>query len=272
MLDRLVEILLTNSLEAERRHAQIKKWEGSKLTHISTASRNAIATRFLRWRQVQCDLLAATEREIQKLVRTNLQALVWKQPDTSRPVGLRFSASRQPDTMSATGGSSSAASAGPATVAAESDLVAHKHHLLAQARRKMEKLLDAFLLPVTRPQWEQWLDGCLSEFRATMVSAPAARRQRTMRLRARPDMPAAVSRIQPLRASTSDELHTDWACNLRHRTGWHGLKTRKHGILVVFTIVMDRRTHYIALDNLSSPTSPPRCLSGHRSLHRRLAS
>ena len=46
MLDRLVEILLTNSLEAERRHAQIKKWEGSKLTHISTASRNAIATRF----------------------------------------------------------------------------------------------------------------------------------------------------------------------------------------------------------------------------------
>ena len=102
--------------------------------------------------------------------------------------------------------------------------------------------------------------GACQGFRSTMVSAPAARRQRTMRLRARPDMPAAVSRIQPLPASTSDELHTDWACNLRHRTGWHGLKTRKHGILVVFTIVMDRRTHYIALDNLSSPTSPPRCI------------
>ena len=51
MLDRLVEILLTNSLEAERRHAQIKKWEGSKLTHIATASRNAIVKRYLVWRE-----------------------------------------------------------------------------------------------------------------------------------------------------------------------------------------------------------------------------
>ena len=75
MSDRPVEILLTNSLEAERRHAEIKKWGSSKLTHISTASRNAITTRVLRWRQGQCDLLAAAQREIQKLVRTNLQAL-----------------------------------------------------------------------------------------------------------------------------------------------------------------------------------------------------
>ena len=119
MLDRLVEILLTNSLEAERRHAQVKKWETSKLAHLATASRNAIATRLLRGRQMQCDLLAATEREMQKLVRTNLQALAWKQLDACRLVGHRFSASRQPDTVSATGGSSSAASAGPATVAAK---------------------------------------------------------------------------------------------------------------------------------------------------------
>lgn len=75
MLDRLVEVLLTTSLEVERRHAQIKKWEGSKLVHIANASRNAIATRFLRWRTQQCDRLAKLERSMQKLLRTNLQAL-----------------------------------------------------------------------------------------------------------------------------------------------------------------------------------------------------
>ena len=45
------------------------------------------------------------------------------------------------------------------------------------------------------------------------------------------------------------ELHTDWARNLRHRTGWYGLKTRQQGVLVLFTIVMDRKTHYINLKN-----------------------
>ena len=69
MIDRLVELLLTTS------HAQIKKWEGSKLTHITNASRNAIALRHLRWRQQQCDLLVAYERDLHKLMRTNLQSL-----------------------------------------------------------------------------------------------------------------------------------------------------------------------------------------------------
>ena len=112
MLDRLAEVLLTTSLEVERRHAQIKKWEGSKLVHIANASRNAIATRFLRWRTQQCDHLATLERGLHKLVRTNLQALRWSQPAVvaNRPAGVKFTASRQPDTLSATGGSNSASS------------------------------------------------------------------------------------------------------------------------------------------------------------------
>ena len=81
-----------------------------------------------------------------------------------------------------------------------------------------------------------------------------------MRLRARPNMPAAVRRIRPLPVSTA-ELHTNWACNLKHRTGWYGLKTRKHGVLLLFTVVMDKKTHYINLENIpSSSSGVPRCI------------
>ena len=40
----------THSLEVERRHKEVKLWEASKVVHIATASRNAIATRFAKER------------------------------------------------------------------------------------------------------------------------------------------------------------------------------------------------------------------------------
>ena len=48
LFDQLAEVLISHSLAAERRHAEVKQWEGSKFTHIAAASRNAIATRYLR--------------------------------------------------------------------------------------------------------------------------------------------------------------------------------------------------------------------------------
>ena len=274
MLDRLVEILLTTSLEVERRHAQIKKWEGSKLVHIANASRNAIATRFLRWRTQQCDHIAKLQRDYHKLVRTNLQALRWSEPAVVayRPVGVRFSASIQPDTLSATGGSSSASSStlpapeaavSPAKSAADKVLLARKTELLAEARQRIEQVLLQYRLPVTRPQWEQWLHDHQIEFRDKMRTATTDRRRRTLRLRARPDMAVAKkgSRIQPLPAITVP-VKSAWAQNLLHRTGWHCIRVKdpKRGtrVLVVFTLLWRGRTHYISFDNLSPPTTPAR--------------
>ena len=143
MLNRLAELLMVHSLDVERRHAEVKKWESSKLKHIATASRNAMIKRYLVWRQRQCDLLATAQREIYKLTRTNLQALVWQNPYAIRPVGQLFSASRQPDrpdSMSATS-SPSSASAGPSRVTASeaATLMAKKTEMLDAARLKMEK-------------------------------------------------------------------------------------------------------------------------------------
>ena len=112
---------MAHSMDAERGHAEITKWESSKLKHISTASRNAIIKRHLRWRQEQCDLLTSLQAEINKLTRTHVNALVWQQPHAARPAGKWFSSLRQPDqpaTMAATSGSSLGQRDPPATRAA----------------------------------------------------------------------------------------------------------------------------------------------------------
>ena len=48
LFDRLAEMLLANSLSVERKHADCKQWEGSVLSHLGSASRDAIATRYLK--------------------------------------------------------------------------------------------------------------------------------------------------------------------------------------------------------------------------------
>ena len=105
LFDRVAEILLANSLDSERRHAEIKQWERSKLTHIATASRNAISMRFLRWRTEQCTLIESYTKNLRKAVRSNLQALAWQEPDASawRPAGVRSTSATGGPASSATG-------------------------------------------------------------------------------------------------------------------------------------------------------------------------
>ena len=103
IFNRLAEVLLANSLAAERASAQVKKWETSKLTHIAIASRNAMTTRFLRWRVAQCEAIEAALKKLRKAERTNVNALAWQQAGAAawRPLGARWSASRQPATRAA---------------------------------------------------------------------------------------------------------------------------------------------------------------------------
>jgi len=69
------------------------------------------------------------------------------------------------------------------------------------------------------------------------------------------------SRIQPLPATTVP-VKSEWAQNLLHRTGWHCIRVsnpkRGSSVLVVFTLLLRGRTHYISFDNLSPPTTPAR--------------
>ena len=82
LLEQLGIVTLASSLPVERAHAETKKWEGSKLTHIAVASRNAICMRFLKWREEQC-LLVASKR--QALRRGHGQAADAEQAEEAGP-------------------------------------------------------------------------------------------------------------------------------------------------------------------------------------------
>jgi hypothetical protein len=45
---------------------------------------------------------------------------------------------------------------------------------------------------------------------------------------------------------------------LQNRTGWHGLKTRRHGVVVVFLIHLHRVTHYVHVPLTCK--NPPQCM------------
>ena len=132
------------------------------------------------------------------------------------------------------------------------------------SQAKLERLLTSFPVPVTRPQWQAWLDEHLDEFRARMQSAPLTgklsatdrRRQRSVRVRARSDLPAPARRIQP--QAEQIQCHAEWALNLENRMGWHGIKTRRQGVLMLFLMHLRGRTYCLTFRNRAA-TGPPTC-------------
>ena len=134
-----------------------------------------------------------------------------------------------------------------------------KTTLLAEADESLAALLGAFVIPVTRPQWAQWLDDNYDQFRELMRTAPALRRQGNVRVRARPGLPAPARRIQPQAERSKPEA--DWAKRLANRTGWWGLKTRDNGSIIIFLLLLRGRTYYMDMGNRAA-TGVPNCIVG----------
>ena len=255
----LCELLLANSLAAERRHAEVKRWTASKLAHIGTASRNAIRMRFLQWREAQCNILDARSKELRTAVRSNLQSLAWAQPGASawRPGD---SSRYQP-----TNGQPQAAASQPQLAIAGATYVrdhraflqAQKLEMMSRARANINAQLDSYIVPVTRQQWLAWVESNLEGFRARMVSAPERRRACSVRVRARPDLPAPAARLQPVRDLS--RCTAAWAANLAYRTGWFGIQTRGQGVVMVFLILLRGQSYYVNLRNRAA-TGAPKCL------------
>ena len=129
-----------------------------------------------------------------------------------------------------------------------------KRKQLCKADAELQQLLASFTLPVTRPQWAEWLHTNIGEFRAKMLSAPALRRQGNARLFARPDLPAPARRLQPPLEQTP--LSSQWAKLLANRSGWWGLQTRDSGVLVLFMMVLRGRTYYMDMGNRAATGVP----------------
>ena len=262
LFDRLAEMLLANSLSVERKHADCKQWEGSVLSHLGSASRDAIATRYLKWRTVMVDALALHAKALRKTIRTNRQATAWQQPTAVRPVGRRWSRTRQPslEAIVPDAASSSEPQAGiiePQAAAASSDVVREdKAVAVARMQSALDQMLEGFNVPVTREQWDVWLTDNLAAFRETMSTVTADRRKRSIRVFARDGLPQAVARIQP--QATHVERKSEWARNLQYRTGWHLLRTKGNGVIVLFLMHLSWVTHYVIIP--VSCVDPLQCL------------
>ena len=87
--------MVTTSLEAERRHAQVKRRESAKLAHMATVSRDALLRRYSMQRHQDSKVIletASAQRSARKLRTTSL---LWQQSAEARPIGQPFTVGQQ---------------------------------------------------------------------------------------------------------------------------------------------------------------------------------
>ena len=179
-LEQIANELLTNSLDAERRAAQVKRWESANFTHIATASLNNICARFAKDREKKSLAIDAALKRLRRVRKTRVSSVLWKDSDV-RPDGIPFGADSDVRPL---------AKKRSIDELSELEVDAAKPELdalLRDAQDEVDRLMQCCILPVTRMQWGAWLDDNIHEFRQLMQTAPKERRKRNTRLRARPN-------------------------------------------------------------------------------------
>ncbi len=66
------------SLSVERKHNQVRQWETSCNTHIASASRNLMHSRFLKFREEKSLALAAASQRLRRAQRKTVGSLKWQ--------------------------------------------------------------------------------------------------------------------------------------------------------------------------------------------------
>jgi len=227
-VEQLCEEGLCTSLPAERRLAEAKRWESSKVTHIATASRDFICKRFAKQRESKAREIEKAQKNCRRLKIVSKGSLAW-QEDSIRPHGRPFGGASQADIPRRQQDRQAYIQENA------EDLQLQRQQLIADAQQELDRLINACAVPITRVQWAAWLDENLDEFRSKMQTAPAARRERSHRLRARPDLPQPVPRIEP-KVANKVPFTTQWAAHLDHRIGWHGLHIQPNDKLMFFVL------------------------------------
>ena len=192
---------MISSLPVERRHAELKRWETSRLVHVATASRNALLNRFLRQRTTASELLAAARKEVERLNRMGISQLALEHRPDLKPEGRAFA-------PAAAGAEAAAAGArgikvrrhdkrAAGTICAVSEkrraeaLNAYKTSCQAElkdelaARRSTAKRNVVALtprLPTTREDMMKWMVEHETCFRSRMKTAGRDRRRVSHRL------------------------------------------------------------------------------------------
>jgi len=221
-LEQVCSAGLCTSLSAERRHAEAKQWESTKVTHIATASRDLQCARFSKQREYQALKIHEAERHLRRLRKVRTTSLAWEH-DCLRPEGLQHGGLRGDAGNDRTRGRA-------ARIFAQENadyLGAQKRILLESAERDLQQLLQACHVPITRAQWAEWLDRNIGEFREQMKTAGEVRRQKSHRVRCRAGLPKP-RRLEPVVVKRT--LNSQWAKNLAGRIGWHYGESRDNPV------------------------------------------
>ena len=191
-----LELLFTRatvtSLDVERWHAQAKRWEASKLTHVANASRNVFLQRYLRERHEDSVTCHKAGEKVRKAKYLNTQSILWQAQPQARPPGERWAQSQAPARRE------SASMPGSVLAANVPDMCEEAESRKEGARDVLLKFHARHGMPVTRFQWRLWMSEHEEEFRGMMKTASAERKQRSRRLTAREDLPKPIPRLQPL--------------------------------------------------------------------------
>lgn len=229
-----------STLEVERRHAQARRWEGTKLTHVAVASRKCFLQRYARERREHSEAFARAEESLRRAKYSHTQNLVWERQGSAVPQGSRWG----------TGPVAQAAAAPLVAAQVGDDLREEARARKEAAVSSLEQLRLRHPMPTTRLQWSVWMSDHEDEFRALMKTASAERRSQSHRLTARDDLPAPAPRlgcvVQLYKAKTS------WGKILWSRDGWFGVRTYL-GVHVVFLYHLRGETHVVEMAGLASP-------------------
>ena len=177
-LEQLSKKLLCHSLDVERKVAQVKLWESSKVTHIATASQNNICVRFAKEREEKSVAIDHALKALRKAKRMKPSNAGWKSHGIRFTRGNTFNSDdvvceqRHP--------LGSGHMSGVKRVLSQDEVDSEKNRLeqcVLDAQLEVDRLLQCCMVPITRSQWSAWLDDNIVEFRKLMQTAITRRRQ-----------------------------------------------------------------------------------------------
>ena len=183
-LEEICDKLLCHSLDAERKAAQVKKWESRKVTHIATASLNNICARFAKEREAKSLAIERAILKLRKVQKMRGTSIAWKD-ESLGPDGIRFQPGNTFNSDSSCKQSHPIGSclqrAGSKRTIDQVEIDNHtfeQSKMVAEAKDEVERLLQTVMTLITRSQWREWLLNNIDEFRQRMNTAIIERRQR----------------------------------------------------------------------------------------------
>ena len=216
-VDAFVDTATATTLDVERRHAQARRQESSKLRHIASESRNALLRRFRLQRQKASSRQRDANTAVRKAMRTNVWSLACSELPSAMPLGFRA----KDEVL--------AADVDGERVAARARVACHQQRfkdevdLMRDRAKRARDDANVAPMPVTLGEWVHEFSKRDDRLRELMRIATAKRRKLTARLHAASGVPEPARRLQPVARARATQ---PWHKLLKRRAGWFLLGTR----------------------------------------------